>query len=51
MKYLCELIQNQKPNIISERFYRDGESENAVREQLSIFQWPKGYTWRITEVG
>ena len=44
--YKCELVNNE---IIQERFFRDGESEEDVLEVLENFQWPDG-EWRITDI-
>jgi len=46
MDFRCELI-NQ--GIVEERFVRSGDSAEAVREELELFQWPAG-EWRITKL-
>ncbi len=42
----CVLINKQ--GFQEENFYREGESEQQVLDDLAMFQWPKG-NWRITE--
>jgi hypothetical protein len=43
MLYRCELITD---DVITERIFREGESAQAIREDLGMFQWPAG-KWRI----
>ena len=48
--YLCELIDDD--GVVHERFWREGEDADAVREGLEMFQW--GYSnnakWDITSI-
>lgn len=32
-----------------ELFFREGDSASSVKQNLEMFQWPKG-TWRIEEL-
>ena len=43
--YLCELVLD---GVVIERFYRRGESAQAVRKGLDMFRWPAG-EWRVTK--
>lgn len=43
--YRCELIDD---GVIVERFFRDGESAEDVRDTLEMFVWPRG-EWQIEE--
>ena len=42
--YRCELIDD---GVVIERFFRNGTSEQDVKEALEIFQWPNG-EWVIS---
>ena len=42
-RYLCELING---NVVEERFFRNGNSVEEVREQIEMYQWPEG-SWHI----
>jgi hypothetical protein len=45
--YKCELIQTRNGiRHVEECFYRQGNSEQEVKEGLEMFQWPKG-KWRV----
>ena len=41
--YLCELVFD---GVVIERFYRRGESAQAVREGLDMFRWTAG-EWKV----
>lgn len=42
--YKCELIND---GVVIERFFRNGKSEQDVKEALEMFQWPNG-EWVIS---
>lgn len=48
MMFLCELV-NAKNNVVHERFYKEGESAQAVKSMLELFHWKneKQSFWRI----
>jgi len=43
--YLCEL---KAGDLILERFYREGESQQDVVEGLELFEWANA-EWEVTE--
>lgn len=44
--FLCKLVDG---DLVLEMFYREGKSQEKVKEGLEMFQWPKG-EWTIEEV-
>ena len=45
--YLCEKIQ---AGVINERFYRQGSTQESVRETLETFVWSEKGDWRVVDV-
>lgn len=43
MLWYCRLVHD---GVVKKEFFREGKSAEEVKEQIEVFQWPKGH-WII----